>query len=231
MKLNLKGALAALVVVTAPMALAGCGVNQIPAKQETAKAKWADVQAAYQRRADLIPNLVATVQGSAIQERTVLIGVTEARAKATGVTITADNLTDPAAFQRFQQAQDQLSGALGRLLAVSENYPTLQSNQQFLLLQSELEGTENRINIARRDYNDAVRDYNTTLRVLPTSLWAATFYRSAKPMTPFGATEAAQSAPQVQFNFNGAPAAGPNGPPAGPPPGSAPPSPAPANAQ
>ena len=224
MKLNLKGALAALVVVTAPLALGGCGVNDIPTKQETAKAKWADVQAAYQRRADLIPNLVQTVQGAAIQERTVLIGVTEARAKATGVTLNADNLSDPAAFQRFQQAQDQLSGALGRLLAVSENYPNLQSNQQFLLLQSELEGTENRINIARRDYNDAVRDYNTTLRVLPTSLWAGTFYRSAKPMQPFGATEAAQTAPQVQFNFNGAPAAGP-------PPGSAPPAPAPANAQ
>ena len=221
MKLNLKGALAALVLVTAPLALAGCGVNDIPTKQETAKAKWADVQAAYQRRADLIPNLVQTVQGAAIQERTVLIGVTQARAKATGVTLNADNLSDPAAFQRFQQAQDQLSGALGRLLAVSENYPTLQSNQQFLLLQSELEGTENRINIARRDYNDAVRDYNTTLRVLPTSLWAATFYRSAKPMQPFGATEAAQSAPQVQFNFNGVPAAGA-------PPGSTPPTPAPA---
>ena len=223
MKLNLKGALAALVVVTAPLALAGCGVNDIPTKQETAKAKWADVQAAYQRRADLIPNLVQTVQGAAIQERTVLIGVTQARAKATGVTLNADNLSDPAAFQRFQQAQDQLSGALGRLLAVSENYPNLQSNQQFLLLQSELEGTENRINIARRDYNDAVRDYNTTLRVLPTSLWAATFYRSAKPMQPFGATEGAQVAPQVQFNFNG--------PPAGAPPGSAPPTPAPTNAQ
>jgi LemA protein len=227
-KLNLKGALAALAVVTAPLALGGCGVNDIPTKQETAKAKWGDVQAAYQRRADLIPNLVQTVQGAAIQERTVLIGVTEARAKATGVTITADNLTDPAAFQKFQQAQDQLSGALGRLLAVSENYPTLQSNQQFLLLQSELEGTENRINIARRDYNDAVRDYNTTLRVLPTSLWAATFYRSAKPMQPFGATEGAQNAPQVQFNFNGAPVAGP---PPGSAPATAPQAPAPTNAQ
>ncbi len=224
MKQILKGALAALVILAAPMALAGCGVNDIPTKQETAKAKWADVQADYQRRADLVPNLVATVQGEAIQERTVLIGVTEARAKATGVTLDADNLSDPAAFQRFQQAQDQLSGALGRLLAVSENYPNLKSNQNFLALQSQLEGTENRIDIARRDYNDAVRDYNTTLRVLPTSIWAATFYRSAKPMQPFGATEAAQGAPQVQFNFNGAPAAGA-------PPGAVPPSPAPSNAQ
>jgi len=221
-KLNLKGALAALVIVAMPLSLGGCGINAIPTKQETAKAKWADVQAAYQRRADLIPNLVATVQGYAQQERAVLIGVTQARAKATGVTLNADNLSDPAAFQRFQQAQDQLSGALGRLLAVSERYPDLKSNQNFMELQSQLEGTENRINIARRDYNDAVRDYNTTLRVLPTSIWAATFYHGAKPMQPFGATEAAQSAPQVQFNFNG--------PPAGAPPGSTPPSNAPASA-
>jgi LemA protein len=224
-KLNLKGAVAALVVVATPLGLAGCGVNDIPTKQETAKARWADVQADYQRRADLIPNLVATVQGYAQQERTVLIGVTQARAKATGVTLNADQLSDPAAFQRFQQAQDQLSGALGRLLAVSENYPQLKSNENFLALQSQLEGTENRIAIARRDYNDAVRDYNTTLRVLPTSLWAGTFYRSAKPMQPFGATEGAQSAPQVQFNLNGP---SPQGPPTGAPPGSTPP-PAPTN--
>jgi LemA protein len=227
-KLNLQGALAALVVVAAPLGLAGCGVNDIPTKQEAAKAKWADVQADYQRRADLVPNLVATVSANAQQERVVLIGVTQARAKATGVTLNADNLSDPAAFQRFQQAQDELSGALGRLLAVSENYPDLKSNQNFLALQSQLEGTENRIAIARRDYNDAVRDYNTTLRVLPTSMWAATFYRSAKPMQPFGATESAQSAPQVQFNLNGP---SPAGPAAGAPPGSTPPPPAPANAQ
>ena len=222
MKPNLKGALAALVVVTAPLALAGCGVNDIPTKQETAKAKWADVQADYQRRADLVPNLVATVSGEAQQERTVLIGVTQARAKATSVTVDASTITDPAAFQRFQQAQDQLSGALGRLLAVSENYPDLKSNQAFMELQSQLEGSENRINIARIDYNDAVRDYNTTLRVLPTSIWAATFYHDAKPMQPFGASEAAQSAPTVQFNLNP--------PPAGAPPGSTPPPPAPTNA-
>jgi LemA protein len=222
-KRNLKGALAALVVVTAPLALGGCGINDIPAKQETVKEKWADVQADYQRRADLIPNLVATVSANAQQERTVLIGVTQARAKATGVTVDANTITDPAAFQRFQQAQDQLSGALGRLLAVSENYPDLKSNQNFLALQSQLEGTENRIAIARRDYNDAVRDYNTTLRVLPTSIWAATFYRSAKPMQPFGASESAQSAPSVEFNLNP--------PAAGAAPGSAPPSNAPANAQ
>jgi len=203
------------------LSLAGCGINAIPTKQEVAKQKWADVQADYQRRADLIPNLVATVQGYATQERTVLTEVTQARARATAVNIDASKLDDPAAFQRFQQAQDQLSASLGRLLAVSERYPDLKSNQNFLALQSQLEGTENRIAIARRDYNDAVRDYNTTLRVLPTSIWAHTFYAGAKPMQPFGATEAAQSAPQVQFNFP---------PPAGAPPGSTPPAPAPANA-
>ncbi len=211
-----------LAVVLLPLLLVGCGVNDIPTKQETAKAKWGDVQADYQRRSDLIPNLVATVQGEAKQEQTVLIGVTDARAKATGVTIDASKLDDPAAFQKFQQAQDELSSSLGRLLAVSENYPNLKSNENFLALQSQLEGTENRIAIARRDYNDAVRDYNTTLRVLPTSIWAATFYRSAKPMQTFGATEAAQTAPTVHFDING--------PPAGAAPGSTPPS-APTNGQ
>ena len=135
-----------------------------------------------------------------------LIGVTRPAPRRPASPSTPPRSTDPAAFQRFQQAQDQLSGALGRLLAVSENYPDLKSNENFLALQSQLEGTENRIAIARRDYNDAVRDYNTTLRVLPTSIWAATFYRSAKPMQPFGATEAAQSAPTVQFDLNGPPA-------------------------
>jgi len=216
-------ALLALAVVIAPLALAGCGVNDIPTKQEYAKAKWADVQADYQRRADLIPNLVATVQGEAVQERTVLTAVTQARAKATSINIDASTISDPQKFQQFQQAQDELSGSLGRLLAVSERYPDLKSNANFLALQSQLEGTENRIAIARRDYNDAVRDYNTTLRVLPTSIWAATFYHNAKPMQMFGATEAAQSAPAVQFNLNP--------PPAGAPPGSPPPAPANAPAQ
>ena|SRR6516164_6163458 len=212
------GLAAALALIA--VSLAGCGINDIPTKQETAKARWGDVQAQYQRRADLIPNLVATVQAYAIQERTVLTDVTNARAKATSVNIDASKLDDPAAFQRFQQAQDQLSASLGRLLAVSENYPNLKSNENFLALQSQLEGTENRIAIARRDFNDAVRDYNTTLRVLPTSIWAHTFYSSAKPMQLFGATEAAQGAPAVNFNLNG--------PPPGAPPGSTPPAPSPA---
>jgi LemA protein len=207
-----------LMLVLLPLSLTACGVNDIPTKEETAKAKWADVQADYQRRADLIPNLVATVQGYAQQERTVLTEVTANRARATSVNIDASQLNDPAAFQRFQQAQDALSSSLGRLLAVSENYPDLKSNQNFLALQNELEGTENRIAIARRDYNDAVRDYNTTLRVLPTSIWAATFYRNEKPMQLFTASEGAQSAPTVQFNLNGPPATPPASNPAPPPP-------------
>ena len=219
----------ALALLLAPLSLAACGINDIPTKQEYAKAKWADVQADYQRRADLIPNLVATVSGYAQQERTVMNEVTANRARATSVNIDASQLTDPAAFQRFQQAQDALSSSLSRLLAVSENYPDLKSNQNFLALQNELEGTENRIAIARRDYNDAVRDYNTTLRVLPTSIWAATFYHDAKPMQPFTAAESAQTAPTVQFNLNGPPpasAAPSAAAPGSPPPASAPPSPA-----
>ena len=173
-----------------PLALVGCGVNAIPTKEEKAKAAFADVQAAYQRRADVIPNLVATVQAYAQQEHAVLVDVTQARARATQVTIDPTKLSDPAAMQRYQGAQDQLSGALGRLLVVSEKYPDLKSNENFLALQSQIEGTENRIEIARRDYNDAVRDYNTTLRTFPTILWAKSFYSSAQPMQAFTASAA-----------------------------------------
>jgi LemA protein len=189
-----------LAILGLSLALAGCGVNNIPTKDQAVKAAWANVQAAYQRRADLIPNLVATVQGYANQEKSVLTAVTEARAKATRVTIDASQISDPAAFERFQQAQAQLSGALGRLLAVSENYPDLKSNTNFLALQSQLEGTENRIEIARRDYNGAVQDYNTELVTIPGSLWAATIYKSYKQATPFSATAQAQTAPTVNFN-------------------------------
>lgn len=173
--------------------------NTIPTKEEQAKAAWADVQSQYQRRADLVPNLVATVQGYANQERTVLTEVTEARASATQVKVDASTLTDPAAFEKYQAAQNQLSGVLGRLLAITENYPDLKSNQNFLALQSQLEGTENRISVARRDYNEAVRDFNTTLRTLPNSIWAATFYQSSKPMQLFEAAATAQTAPKVEF--------------------------------
>ena len=179
--------------------VSACGYNAIPTEEEQAKAKWADVQNNYQRRADLIPNLVATVQGYAKQEKDVLTSVVEARAKATSVRIDASQLDDPAKLKQFQDAQNQLSGALGRLLAVSERYPELKSNQNFLALQSQLEGTENRIAVARRDYIEAVRVYNTDLKTFPSVLWAATFFRSNKPMAEFAANENAQAPPQVKF--------------------------------
>jgi LemA protein len=181
------------------LSVAGCGYNTIPTLEENAKAKWAVVQAQYQRRADLIPNLVSTVQGYAKQEKDVLTSVAEARAKATQIKIDASSLTDPEKIKQFQDAQAQLSGALGRLLAVSEAYPDLKSNANFLALQSQLEGTENRINVARRDYIEAARDFNLALRTFPTLLWAKTFFTSEKPMAEFTASDAAQSAPQVKF--------------------------------
>lgn len=181
------------------LCLASCGYNSIPTLEEQAKAKWADVQNNYQRRADLIPNLVATVQGYAKQEKDVLTAVVEARAKATQTRFDASQLTDPGKVKQFQDAQNQLSGALGRLIAISENYPDLKSNQNFLALQSQLEGTENRIAIARRDYIEAVRAYNTELKTFPGILWANTVFRSSKPMAEFAANENAQTPPQVKF--------------------------------
>ena len=193
-------------VLAVAAGLAGCGVNNIPTKDQAVKARWADVQAAYQRRNDLIPNLANTVAGYAAQEKSVLVAVTQARASATQVKVDASTITDPAKFKEFQDAQDKLSGVLGRLMAISENYPDLKSNQNFLALQSQLEGTENRIEIARRDYNAAVQDYNTELVTVPGSIWAATFYKSYKQATPFAASAAAQSAPSV---FPGAQSAAP----------------------
>ena len=190
---------AVFVVALIGAGVSGCGYNTIPTLEEQAKAKWADVQNQYQRRSDLIPNLVATVQGYAKQEKDVLTSVVEARAKATSVRIDASQLTDPDKLKQFQEAQSQLSGALGRLLAVSENYPDLKSNQNFLALQSQLEGTENRISVARRDYIEAVRAYNLSLKTFPSLLWAATFFRGNKPMAEFAANEAAQTPPQVKF--------------------------------
>jgi LemA protein len=189
----------ALLILLLPLYLAGCGVNDIPTKDEQVKAAWGEVQNQYQRRADLVPNLVATVQGYAQQEKTVLIDVVKARASATQVKVDASTITNPEAFQKYQAAQDQLSGVLGRLLAITENYPDLKSNQNFLALQSQLEGTENRIAIARRDYNEAVRQYNTTLRTFPTIIWAKTIYSGQKEAQPFAATASAQSAPKVSF--------------------------------
>jgi LemA protein len=186
-------------VVLLALGLSGCGYNTIPTLEEQAKARWADVQNQYQRRADLIPNLVATVQGYAKQEKDVLTSVVEARAKATSVRVDASQLTDPEKVKQFQDAQNQLSGALGRLLAVTEAYPDLKSNQNFLALQSQLEGTENRIAVARRDYIEAVREYNLSLRTFPTVIWAKTVFAGNKPMAEFTATDAAQSPPQVKF--------------------------------
>ena len=177
--------------------LCGCGINTIPTEEEQAKAAWSEVQNQYQRRAELIPNLVETVKGFAQQERQVLTQVTEARAKATQVQVNANQLTDPEAIRRFQEAQAQLSGALGRLLAVSERYPDLKSNQNFLALQSQLEGTENRIAVARRDYIGAVQAYNTEVRTFPGRLWAGVY--GAKPMATFTTTEDNQRAPSVKF--------------------------------
>ena len=190
---------APLIAIFLGLTVSACGYNRIPTLEEQAKAKWSDVQNNYQRRADLIPNLVATVQGYAKQEKDVLTAVVEARAKATQVKVDASQLTDPTKLKEFQDAQNQLSGALGRLLAVSENYPDLKSNQNFLALQSQLEGTENRITVARRDYIEAVRGYNTELKTFPGLLWAMTFFRSNKPMAEFAASETAQTPPQVKF--------------------------------
>ncbi|HEY1559679.1 MAG TPA: LemA family protein [Caulobacteraceae bacterium] len=200
------------ILLIAPLALAGCGVNDIPRKQVAAQTAWADVQNDYQRRADLIPNLVATVRGYAAQEQRVLVDVTQARASATQVKVDASTLTNQAAFNQYAQAQDRLSGVLGRLMMIQERYPDLKSNQNFLALQDQLEGTENRIAVARRDYNTAVQDYNTTLQVLPTSIWAATFYHNHKPMALFTATAGAQSAPTVNFDTS-VPGAAPGSPP------------------
>ena len=186
-------------VVAVGVALSSCGYNTIPTLEEQAKARWSDVQNQYQRRADLIPNLVATVQGYAAQEKSVLTAVVEARAKATQIKLDASDLTDPDKLKAFQDAQSQLTGALGRLLAVSENYPDLKSNANFLALQSQLEGTENRIAVARRDYIDAVRAYNTALRTFPTVIWAKTAFSGNKPMAEFTATEGSDKPPQVKF--------------------------------
>jgi LemA protein len=190
---------AALAVIGIGLSLSACGYNTIPTLEEQAKARWADVENQYQRRADLIPNLVETVKGYAAQEKNVLTAVVEARAKATQVKVDVSQLTDPDKIKAFQDAQNQLTGALGRLLAVSENYPDLKSNANFLALQSQLEGTENRIAVARRDYIEAVRAYNTALRTFPTVLWAKFFFTGNKPMAEFTATAGSEKPPQVKF--------------------------------
>ena len=187
----------ALIAPLAAVSLAGCGINSIPTAEENAKAKWANVQADYQRRADLIPNLVATVKGFAKQEKDVLTTVTQARASANQVTLSPSDLTDPAKVQAFQNAQNNLTLATRQL---QEAYPELKSNANFMALQSQLEGTENRVNISIKDYNEAVQAYNTTIRTFPDAIGAKILYGS-KPMVTYTATAPnADRAPTVDFN-------------------------------
>jgi LemA protein len=199
MRVRPGGVSRAICLLLAGLALAGCGINTIPTLDERAKASWSEVLNQYQRRADLIPNLVETVKGFAAQESKVLTEVIEARAKATQVQIPPDILTNKDAFDKFQNAQGNLSGALGRLLVVVERYPELKSNQNFLALQSQLEGTENRIAIARRDYISAVKDYNTELRTIPGRWWRALLYPDAEPMQNFTVSEETIKVPDVKF--------------------------------
>jgi LemA protein len=196
---RLRGRLAfglALLALLLPL-LAACGINTIPTLEEQVNADWAQVQNQYQRRADLIPNLVETVKGYAKQEQEVLTQVTEARAKVGQMQLPPDILTNPEAFKQFEQNQAQLTGALSRLMVVVERYPDLKSNQNFLALQSQLEGTENRISIARRDYIQAVQRYNTEIRTFPGRLWAVVY--GAEPKANFTATAGAEQAPKVSF--------------------------------
>ncbi|WAD25677.1 LemA family protein [Pseudomonadaceae bacterium T75] len=180
--------------------LAGCGINNIPQYDEQVKSAWSQVENQYQRRADLIPNLVETVKGFARQEQETLTAVVEARAKATSIQVDANTLDNPEQLQQFQQAQNQLTGALSRLMMVSERYPELKSNQNFLALQSQLEGTENRIAVARRDFIAAVERYNTEIRTFPGRIWHTLMYSDMPLRENFEATaENAEQAPQVQF--------------------------------
>ncbi|HUE91114.1 LemA family protein [Pseudomonas sp.] len=192
------GRIAALLVMA--VLLSGCGINNIPTYDEQVKAAWAQVENQYQRRADLIPNLVETVKGFAKQEQDTLVAVIEARAKATSIQVDASTLNQPEKMRQFEQAQQQLSGALSRLMMVSERYPDLKSNQNFLALQSQLEGTENRIAVARRDFITTVERYNTELRTFPGRIWHSLMYGEMQPRANFEATTpAAEKAPEVKF--------------------------------
>ncbi|WP_198919850.1 LemA family protein [Pseudomonas chlororaphis] len=180
--------------------LSGCGINNIPTLDEQAKAAWGQVQNQYQRRADLIPNLVETVKGYARHEQETLTAVIEARAKATSIQVDASTLDNPERLKQYQQAQDQLTGALSRLMVVSERYPDLKANQNFLALQSQLEGTENRIAVARRDFILAVQKYNTEIRTFPGRLWHSVMYSDLPVRETFEATSPdADKAPEVKF--------------------------------
>jgi LemA protein len=185
------------VVALAALSLAACGFNSVPTKQEAAKAKWADVQAAFQERANLVPNLAAVAKGAAEQEKAILTGVVEARAKATSVQVTANDLNDPAKMQQFSQAQEQFGQSLGRLLVSVEKYPDLKSIVNYQMLQTQIEGQENRIRVAVRDYNGAVQDYNTEVRTFPSMIGAK--LRGADPLVPYqAATPGAEVAPSLE---------------------------------
>src|SRR6476659_1921354 len=190
-----------LLAPLAALSLSGCGINAVPTEDEKVNAAWGNLQADYQRRSDLIPNLVATVKGYAAQEKSVLTEVTEARANAGRVQLNASDLSDPAKVQAFNEAQGRLTQAIIPLQRLQEAYPDLKSNQNFLALQDQLEGTENRINASRRDYNEAVQAYNTRIRTFPDAIGARIFY-GAKPKVPFEAATGAQTAPSVTFNTN-----------------------------
>lgn len=187
-----------LLVPIAAVSLSACGINSVPTAEENAKAKWADVESSYQRRADLVPNLVATVKAAAASETQILTQVTEARSRATSINITTDDLSDPETFRKFEEGQNQLTQALGQLRTVVEAYPQLQSQQGFKDLNIELAGTENRINTARMRYNEAVQQYNTTIRTFPDIIGAKVIH-GAKPMTPFRAAAGTEKAPEVKF--------------------------------
>ncbi len=196
-------AIRTVIAIATAAALSACGINSVPTKEETAKAAWADVQSSYQRRADLVPNLVSSVRGAAQSETTILTNVTEARARATSINVTTDDLSNPEEFQRFQDAQNQLTQALGQLRTVVENYPQLQSQARFADLMTALEGSENRIDTARTRYNDAVRDYNTEIRTFPSAIGAKIIH-GAEPMVPFEAAAGSDVVPTVDFGNMGA---------------------------
>ena len=187
------------------VSLGACGINNIPTKEENAKEKWAQVQNEYARRAELVPQLVATVKGAAAHEENTLTAVVEARAKATAISVDASTITDPTKFAQAEKAQNGLSSALGKLMVIQEQYPNLKANENFLTLQSQLEGTGNRITIARQDYNEAARDYNLSLTTFPSVVWASTLQTGHKPMQYFQATAEQTVNPTVDFS-NPAPA-------------------------
>ncbi|WP_298467875.1 LemA family protein [uncultured Erythrobacter sp.] len=200
--MNFKSMTRAVMVAAASLSLAACGINSVPAAEEEAKAKWGDVEVQFQRRANLIPNLAEIVQGAAENEQTILREVTEARAKATSVNVTASDLDDPDKMAEFAAAQSQMSAGIGRLLASFEAYPDIKSNQNFIAFQSQFEGTENRIAVALRDYNEAVRKYNTTIRTFPDTI-GANIIHGAEPLVPYSAvTEGAEAAPELDLTSN-----------------------------